>query len=102
MNTSSDPALDRDARPATRGYVFRLIEKVANGLGDEMGRMQLDERQRSAGVVGALEALIAEMESRHQAEVSVLRADLVKTRAEIEQLKEAQAEAGPRQLRVVS
>jgi len=75
---------------------------IAAALGAEVARIQLEERERSAATIGALEALVAEIETRHAVDVAALQAELAEMRAAIKRLKEAQAEGGPRQLRVVS
>jgi hypothetical protein len=103
MATASDSkiieAALRDTRSASRGFVADLLDRVASGLGAEIARVQLHERQLSASAIGALESLIAEMESQHRAEVSALRAEMTDMRTEIE---EAQVIAEGPPLRIVA
>jgi hypothetical protein len=79
-----------------------VSERVAAALGAEVARVQLDERQRGAAAIGALESMVAELEARMMAaEVAQLRAEAAGLRAEVERLKAARP-AEQAALRVVA
>ena len=78
-----------------------VSERVGAALGAEVARITIEERRRSAAALGALETLVAELESRLMAEVVQLRAEAVVMREEIARLKAERVAEQP-SLRVVA